>query len=90
MYTMLFASPPPAERVPKWINYVDVRDVAELHIKALEIEEAGGQRIIANSGTYLHFQCNRPLDINSREQSLLDGRTGVSISYSVISVIGIY
>lgn len=61
MYTMLFAAPPPAERVPKWINYVDVRDVAELYIRALEVEEAGSQRIIANSGTYLpgHFQCQK-------------------------------
>lgn len=31
-------------------NFVDVRDVAEAHLKALEIEEAGGQRFILASG----------------------------------------
>ncbi|KAI0357281.1 D-lactaldehyde dehydrogenase [Trametes cingulata] len=49
MYNMLFATPAPAERWPKYLNYVDVRDVTEILVKALEVEEAGGQRILANS-----------------------------------------
>ena len=32
-------------------NFVDVRDVAEGHLRALEIEEAGGQRFILASRT---------------------------------------
>ncbi|KAI0368225.1 D-lactaldehyde dehydrogenase [Pilatotrama ljubarskyi] len=49
LYNMLFTTPPPAERTPKCLNYVDVRDVTEMLIKALEVQEAGGQRIISNS-----------------------------------------
>jgi nucleoside-diphosphate-sugar epimerase len=30
--------------------WVDVRDVAEAHVRALEREEAGGERITASSG----------------------------------------
>lgn len=30
--------------------WVDVRDLAEAHVRALEREEAGGQRIIVSSG----------------------------------------
>ena len=32
-------------------HYVDVRDVAELHARALEKEEAGGQRFLVAAGT---------------------------------------
>ncbi|KAI0641577.1 NAD-P-binding protein [Trametes meyenii] len=48
-YRNLFAVPPPAEHQPKDFNYVDVRDVSELHVRALELEAAGGERIIASS-----------------------------------------
>ena len=30
-------------------NIVDVRDVAELHVRAMEVPEAGGERFIASS-----------------------------------------
>jgi dihydroflavonol-4-reductase len=36
-------------------DLVDVRDVARLHVLAMESEEAAGQRFIASSG-YLHFR----------------------------------
>ncbi|KAG8763941.1 methylglyoxal reductase (NADPH-dependent) gre2 [Ceratobasidium sp. 423] len=32
-------------------NFVDVRDVALAHVRALEIPEAGGERFIASGGT---------------------------------------
>lgn len=31
-------------------SWVDVRDLAEAHVKVLEKEEAGGERIIISSG----------------------------------------
>jgi len=34
------------------LNYVDVRDVSEAHILAIEKEEAGGQRFIVSKGPY--------------------------------------
>jgi nucleoside-diphosphate-sugar epimerase len=33
--------------------WVDVRDIAEAHVRALEKEEAGGQRIVVSSGSYI-------------------------------------
>lgn len=33
-------------------NYVDVRDVAEAHALALEVEAAGGERFITSAGLY--------------------------------------
>ncbi|CAE7215609.1 unnamed protein product [Rhizoctonia solani] len=33
------------------MNFVDVRDVALAHVRALEVPEAGGQRFIASGGT---------------------------------------
>lgn len=33
-------------------NFVDVRDVALAHVRALEVPEAGGQRFITSSGPY--------------------------------------
>ncbi|KAI0368229.1 D-lactaldehyde dehydrogenase [Pilatotrama ljubarskyi] len=50
MYKQIFEVPPPAERFPKRINYVDVRDVAEMHVRALELEQAGGERFILGAG----------------------------------------
>ncbi|KAI0325599.1 NAD-P-binding protein [Cubamyces sp. BRFM 1775] len=51
-YNMLFAADRPAalhDREPRCLNYVDVRDVTEMLIRALEVLEAGGERIIANT-----------------------------------------
>ncbi|KAJ3501157.1 hypothetical protein NMY22_g19021 [Coprinellus aureogranulatus] len=33
--------------------WVDVRDIAEAHVRSLEKEEAGGERIIVSSGSYI-------------------------------------
>ncbi|KAI8976325.1 NAD(P)-binding protein [Trametes punicea] len=49
LYDQLFTLPPPSPREPQCFNYVDVRDVTELHIRALEVPAAGGERIIASS-----------------------------------------
>ncbi|KAI0759547.1 NAD-P-binding protein [Trametes elegans] len=49
MYSQLFSVPPPPQRQPPCFNYVDVHDVVELHVRALEVEAAGGERIIASS-----------------------------------------
>lgn len=49
LYSQLFAVPPPAQREPPCFNYVDVRDAVEMHVRALEIEAAGGERFIASS-----------------------------------------
>ncbi|KAH9896111.1 D-lactaldehyde dehydrogenase [Cubamyces lactineus] len=51
-YNMLFAADRPValeDREPQCLNYVDVRDVTEMLIRALEVPEAGGERIIANT-----------------------------------------
>jgi nucleoside-diphosphate-sugar epimerase len=32
------------------LSYVDVRDLAEAHVKSLEAEKAGGERIIVSAG----------------------------------------
>ncbi|KAI0325586.1 NAD(P)-binding protein [Cubamyces sp. BRFM 1775] len=50
MYDQLFAVPAPLPREPPCINYVDVHDVVDAHIRALEVEAAGGERIIISSG----------------------------------------
>ena len=36
-------------------NYIDSRDAAEAHVKALEVDAAGGERLIISSGTCLNF-----------------------------------
>ncbi|CDO78100.1 hypothetical protein BN946_scf184949.g2 [Trametes cinnabarina] len=48
-WTQLFVSPPPAPHPAMPFNYVDIRDVVEMHIRALELSEAGGERFIATS-----------------------------------------
>lgn len=35
-------------------GWVDVRDLAEAHVRALSREEAGGQRIIVSQGLSIH------------------------------------
>lgn len=34
-------------------SFVDVRDVARAHVRALEVEGAGGQRIITSAGEFI-------------------------------------
>ncbi|KAI0654050.1 NAD-P-binding protein [Cubamyces menziesii] len=46
-WDQLFAMPPP-ERFLVDFSYVDVRDVADIHIRALEMEEAAGERFMAS------------------------------------------
>lgn len=36
--------------------YVDVRDLAEAHVKSLEKEKAGGERIIVSGGKFIDNQ----------------------------------
>ncbi|KAI0653486.1 hypothetical protein C8Q70DRAFT_927625, partial [Cubamyces menziesii] len=49
LYDQLFAVPAPAQREPPCFNYVDVHDAVEMHVRALEVEAAGGERFIASS-----------------------------------------
>ncbi|KAJ3004788.1 hypothetical protein NUW54_g4645 [Trametes sanguinea] len=49
LYNMLFARPAPKERFPECTNFVHVWDVAEMLIRALEVPEAGNERIISNA-----------------------------------------
>ncbi|KAI0759548.1 NAD-P-binding protein [Trametes elegans] len=49
MWAQLFADPAPLEPSPLCFNYVDIRDVTEMHVRALEREEAGGHRFISSS-----------------------------------------
>ncbi|KAI0653470.1 NAD(P)-binding protein [Cubamyces menziesii] len=39
----------PAHVMPPAMNYVDVRDVADMHVQALQIDKAGGERFICTS-----------------------------------------
>ncbi|KAI0641575.1 NAD-P-binding protein [Trametes meyenii] len=48
-WEQLFADPPPPQPFPACFNFVDIRDVTEMHVRALEREEAAGERFIANS-----------------------------------------
>ncbi|KAI0759540.1 NAD(P)-binding protein [Trametes elegans] len=48
-YHQLFHVRDPAQIYPKAMNFVDVRDVALLHVRALEVDQAGNERIIASS-----------------------------------------
>ncbi|KAF6748856.1 D-lactaldehyde dehydrogenase [Ephemerocybe angulata] len=45
-------STPGAHPVSNSQGWVDVRDIAEAHVRAVEVEEAGGERIIVSEGTY--------------------------------------
>ena len=41
-------------------SWVDVRDLAEAHVRALRVQEAGGERIIISAGTpfvFLYMFC---------------------------------
>lgn len=75
----------PFEFFDKERNYLDVRDATEAHARALEIEEAGGQRFILAAGMNFH----EPYSIPPLSQScvhelispkvLLIGMSGVSV-----------
>lgn len=42
--------------LPKiWFGAVDVRDVADLHLKAMTLPQAAGQRFLAVAGDFLRF-----------------------------------
>ncbi|KAJ4372136.1 hypothetical protein N0V83_003909 [Neocucurbitaria cava] len=56
----------PPTKAPVW---VDVVDVAIAHIRALEIEDAGGERFLLAAGTY----CNREIVDVVRELGLGEG-----------------
>ncbi|KAL7277940.1 hypothetical protein ACG7TL_007888 [Trametes sanguinea] len=49
LWSSFFKDPKPAMRYPPCFNYVDVRDVTEAFIRALEVEAAGGERIVATA-----------------------------------------
>lgn len=46
---------PPVEGLPQWI---DVRDAAEAHIKALKSEDVIGKRVLVAGGGELMFDVN--------------------------------
>ncbi|KAJ3008136.1 hypothetical protein NUW54_g3272 [Trametes sanguinea] len=48
-WTQLFVSPPPSPHPAVPFNYIDIRDVVEMHVRALELPQAGGERFIATS-----------------------------------------
>ncbi|KAH9896115.1 NAD-P-binding protein [Cubamyces lactineus] len=66
-WEQLFATPPPPEPFPSFpFSYVDIRDVAEMHVRALEMEEAAGERFIACSHVCMWqdwFDAARSLEI---------------------------
>ncbi|CEL54500.1 Putative NADPH-dependent methylglyoxal reductase GRP2 OS=Candida albicans (strain SC5314 / ATCC MYA-2876) GN=GRP2 PE=1 SV=2 [Rhizoctonia solani AG-1 IB] len=47
---------------PNW-NFADVRDIGLAHVRALEVEEAGGQRFIASSSPYCWQDALDALDL---------------------------
>ncbi|KAI0325592.1 hypothetical protein GY45DRAFT_214130 [Cubamyces sp. BRFM 1775] len=49
LYDQLFTVSAPLPREPRFFNYVDVHDVVEAHIHALEVEAAGGERFLVSS-----------------------------------------
>ena len=40
------------EYFERYRHYVDVRDIGEAHARALEVDEAGGERFIISAGTF--------------------------------------
>jgi nucleoside-diphosphate-sugar epimerase len=56
---LLNGTVPAAPRI--YLNMIDVRDVADLHIKAMTAHEAGGQRFLASAGTMSIYEMGRML-----------------------------
>ncbi|KAF8506198.1 hypothetical protein BU17DRAFT_57840 [Hysterangium stoloniferum] len=50
-FYLIIKGKPPSSIAPAE-NWVDVRDVAEGHVRALRVEEAGGERLIFAAGTF--------------------------------------
>lgn len=46
---------PPEALSTEGSGWVDVRDLAEAHVRALSKEEAGGERIIVSQGLLVHL-----------------------------------
>ncbi|KAI0325591.1 NAD-P-binding protein [Cubamyces sp. BRFM 1775] len=50
-WTQMFSVPvPPASSPPAIYNYVHILDVAEMHLRVLNTEDAGGKRFLASAG----------------------------------------
>ncbi|EIW53078.1 D-lactaldehyde dehydrogenase [Trametes versicolor FP-101664 SS1] len=68
MWRQLAEVPRPAAETMPWHNYVDVRDVADLHVRALEVAAAGGERIICSSGVATWEEWLANVDLPGREK----------------------
>ncbi|KAH9896114.1 NAD-P-binding protein [Cubamyces lactineus] len=50
-WTQMFSVPaPPAASPPDIYNYVHIHDVAQMHLRVLDTEDAGGKRFLASAG----------------------------------------
>lgn len=80
--TVSIATVPVLDYFSRDRHYVDVRDVAELHARALEKDEAGGQRFIVAAGksSSQSFPCKprESLRSGSLLQAISTGTSGVS------------
>ncbi|KAF8580286.1 D-lactaldehyde dehydrogenase [Ramaria rubella] len=57
-------------------NWTDVRDLATAHVKALVVEQAGGERFIISSGPYTWQDFLDSIHSGARDRGLLDIPTG--------------
>ncbi|KAI0653474.1 NAD(P)-binding protein [Cubamyces menziesii] len=57
LYMILFKDPPLQPYPDCIFNYVDVCDAIDMQIKALEVEAAGGERVISNSHLITWAEC---------------------------------
>lgn len=58
---LLKGTVPAAPRL--FLNIIDVRDVADLHLKAMTAPEAGGQRFLACAATVTYFEMGQMLKV---------------------------
>ncbi|KAI0325585.1 NAD-P-binding protein [Cubamyces sp. BRFM 1775] len=63
LYKILFMVPPLGPYPDCYFNYVDVRDSVDMQIKALEVEAAGGERIISNSHLITWAECVEAVNV---------------------------
>ena len=73
-------------------NYIDVRDAGEVHARALEVPEAGGERLIgvsrmSSSPPHVRADDTHGLLSPSPRQNGATGSTGVSVS--ALSIVAI-